>query len=1027
MDWITWLNSLQDPIRSIVFGAAGDFSGGLAAQAVTALLSAAGYSVKKRFAADPHQRALRLTLGKALIDTITPLADTAELQVHLLDLFGCWLRREEVAGQLSMLISPDPDFKLNLEDLRSEFEALDYDPDWLGTEKSFDAIVADLARNFRNAAAADEELAQPLQMQHLQKMVDNWEIQLCKSRTQTLTQRKIAAKLDQMAPLDISDLERAYLRRELRLCNELLLADVNREQERQPRLQRVYVDLRTTTRQTPLEALLARVRASKSPDMRERKSPHLMLLGDPGSGKTTFVRRLTSILAGTAHTDTMVHWEADEYAWAKAVQEDFGRWLLPVRIVISTWSVKAKTLNGEAEDLIAEAVRVLSASGAAQNTPLHDHLLKRINEGSALLLLDGLDEVADLARRDLLVAAVRDFCATYGKTPLLITCRVRPHQHMVEDNKAVLSKDAVATLDRLDDASIARFIERWHAEMEWAGRYLPERSTLMQNRLHKALTERPELRRMAGEPLLLTIMARINYDHELPDSRVELYEELVKELLWEWERRHEGSADETPLERVLRNAHSSLGRAHLQQALYQLAYAEHRQGSKSNDDAVEIPRDRLKQEIAAIYPGDRRLVEVEKKADALAADVLDLIRRRSGLLIDLEDGKRFKFLHQTLHEYLAARWIATGSLSERTRKFLERVDVEFWREAIFLALGCLASTVNEAYDDALAVLSAAWPRQPQNAQDWRRMFLLGEAYLRLLAPLEKQSLVVNAPLRDDVRALVHGALKQVMQSTAPPAATRLEAGLLLADLGVLPDGLDDFVEPFPNAGFLIARYPVTNHQFKRFVDACGYGDKAGQRLPWWSKQGWDYRKRYDWSEPRYWDDARFNRPTQPVVGVSWYEAEAYCVWLNGPGSPCKQAAGRAQLPSVAQWEAAARSDRSAPANKQQEERDYPWAGKFDPMLANTQESKLQQTTPVDMYLGGKTEAGVFDLAGNVWEWTSDVERRDWYFIKGGSWYDDAENARADLRSAVIYGDVWLNSGGFRVVVVPSLSCAPSGC
>jgi formylglycine-generating enzyme required for sulfatase activity len=237
----------------------------------------------------------------------------------------------------------------------------------------------------------------------------------------------------------------------------------------------------------------------------------------------------------------------------------------------------------------------------------------------------------------------------------------------------------------------------------------------------------------------------------------------------------------------------------------------------------------------------------------------------------------------------------------------------------------------------------------------------------------------------------------------------------------------DFIEPFPNAGFLIARYPVTNHQFKRFVDAGGYGEKTGKRPEWWSKQGRDYRKQYDWTEPRWWDDARFNRPTRPVVSVSWYEAEAYCNWLNGPGSPYKQAAGSAQLPSIAQWEAAARSGRPAPGNKQQEERDYPWAGKFDPALANTAESSLQQTTPVDMYLDGKTQACIFDLAGNVWEWTNDMERTDWYFIKGGSWATGAEKARAGLRSAGGGGSFWSDLRGFRAVVVPNLSCAPSGC
>jgi formylglycine-generating enzyme required for sulfatase activity len=165
-----------------------------------------------------------------------------------------------------------------------------------------------------------------------------------------------------------------------------------------------------------------------------------------------------------------------------------------------------------------------------------------------------------------------------------------------------------------------------------------------------------------------------------------------------------------------------------------------------------------------------------------------------------------------------------------------------------------------------------------------------------------------------------------------------------------------------------------------------------------------------------WDYARFNRATQPVVGVSWYEAEAYCAWLNH--AHAAPAGYRAQLPTREQWMLAARNGRrQAPADAV----DYPWGGGFDPALANTTESGLEQTTPVDMYPDGATKADVFDLAGNVWEWTSDLHSMDRlgdiYWLKGGSFWSSANSAR----SSAADGDVaWGGSyyGGCRVVVVP---------
>ncbi len=185
--------------------------------------------------------------------------------------------------------------------------------------------------------------------------------------------------------------------------------------------------------------------------------------------------------------------------------------------------------------------------------------------------------------------------------------------------------------------------------------------------------------------------------------------------------------------------------------------------------------------------------------------------------------------------------------------------------------------------------------------------------------------------------------------------------------------------------FQIGRYPVTNAEFRAFVAADGYLPDQ----PWWEGQGrlWrrgelqpdfsfytgETRKNYErWLEgrplakrnqPFYWDDPQWNAANLPVVGVTWYEAEAYCKWLSA-------VAGRPfRLPTEAEWEKAARGPQGT---------QWPWGNEWEAERCNSEESHLNATTPVGMYPHGAAvwPAGlVEDLVGNVWEWC-------------GDWYDD---------------------------------------
>jgi len=175
-------------------------------------------------------------------------------------------------------------------------------------------------------------------------------------------------------------------------------------------------------------------------------------------------------------------------------------------------------------------------------------------------------------------------------------------------------------------------------------------------------------------------------------------------------------------------------------------------------------------------------------------------------------------------------------------------------------------------------------------------------------------------------------------------------------------------EIFINA-FNIDIYPVTNAEYKEFVDATGH------------------------EPPRNWKEGTFAEGSadHPVVWVNWNDAQAYAEW-----------AGK-RLPTELEWEKAARGA---------DGRVYPWGSAFDAAKCNSRESGVKGTSLVGSYPEGASPCGAFDMAGNVWEWTA-----DWYqayrgtlyelgrygeqykVLRGGSWYDGQDLVRTTTRKS----------------------------
>jgi sugar-specific transcriptional regulator TrmB len=169
--------------------------------------------------------------------------------------------------------------------------------------------------------------------------------------------------------------------------------------------------------------------------------------------------------------------------------------------------------------------------------------------------------------------------------------------------------------------------------------------------------------------------------------------------------------------------------------------------------------------------------------------------------------------------------------------------------------------------------------------------------------------------------------------------------------------------------FLIDKTPVTNIQYQKFIKETGY------------------------HAPESWKNKQITKGQEnhPVVSVSWYDATAYANFVGK------------RLPTDEEWEKSARGN---------DKRIYPWGNNFDENFCNVLR-KNKGTTPVEKYTLGKSYYGVYDMAGNTWEWTdTEADEKKSRIIKGGSWSDNENTAQCFYKTTE-YIDKKYDNLGFR--------------
>ncbi|WP_347403550.1 NACHT domain-containing protein [Solwaraspora sp. WMMD406] len=438
-----------------------------------------------------------------------------------------------------------------------------------------------------------------------------------------------------------------------------------------------------------------------------RTNAQSLVLGDPGTGKTTLLKHLA-----------LTH--ALALASGNPVQGKPARF--PIYLRIGDYARQGYPEQGIGEFLPGYLNRL-----ECRTAGLADLLRRELDAGRCLVLLDGLDEIASAELRRGVVEAVTRFVTAYARhgNRFVVTSRIAGY------SAAPLPEPFVAVrLQDMDQETIDRFLEVYCREVERAE--TPDKSdpAIVQAgqqeaaAIREALATNPGVRRLAANPLLLTALVLVHRaSGRLPHRRVEAYIEVCNALGRTWRTAQGVAAADLPDERMLTRWLTELG----------FWMHEHRpEGAASQLELLTVLGP-----LWAKHHGVEWDPTVVEAADPLSTDAgvgviefVDKADRHTGLLIERAPG-RYGFPHLTFEEYYAGRALAfRGTAEERIAAIRSRLHDPRYDEPILLALGLIGTDYTEQIETVVA--EAIWPATaaPSRYED-----LLGRDFLFMLRVL----------------------------------------------------------------------------------------------------------------------------------------------------------------------------------------------------------------------------------------------------------------------------------------------------
>ena len=756
----------------------------------------------------------------------------------------------------------------------------------------------------------------------------------------------------------------------------------------------------------------------------------LVIVGKPGSGKTTSLRFMTYMLT-----------QGEPGAARLGLDAPY----LPIYIRLADY---AESLQQKSNlSLEAFLIHYLKDKYPNIGEPQQGKFLQAaLQNGVCMVLLDGVDEVGDVGDkliygqtlRQKVLREVQDFaeqrcCQKHGNR-LVVTSRWEGYQRGDLAGFAEVELSLLSLPDEVEDFLLRWFTAYIHEHDPKLTRETAQEQAQNQsvNPLMDSIMQTDSVKLLAVNPLLLTILAIIHETRNtpLPNRRVELYKIVAETLVTNWRKSQTHKASR--IYEVVRPTD-------IYYMMSRLAYWLH-----ENQLGGTMPIEKWRVEIKRLLDDYGEPKEVEE----LVEEFLHHAREEAGLLTERSHGQ-IGFFHLTLEEYLAAVEIARQGIDKRLKMLSKHWMNPNWNEVILLTAGELEQRGNKDFLETY--LSVLVNKETDEESQYGR-----PAFLAARALADIGELSVGRRLRETIRLAAKETAQDINPVTKEPDALgrvrlslRVDTADALDELGYLPDDLHTFVtiSNDQSPDFHIARYPVTNAQYQRFLASDDFakekywldfpkfsepdqetseikrlgdwGDKGLQ----WLQENWDNdHKVY----PRFWNEPRFGiaRKGVPVVGVTWYEANAYCRWLLEQWDELPEAEENPswkpkllRLPTENEWVLAAGGENAAGR--------YPWdqddqvTKSVEEVLrrANVEESGIGRTTPVAMYPMGVSPHGVWDLGGNVWELQVNYydNDRDWLALRGGSWDYAHRGARVSARgylSPVLpYGTTY----GFRLV------------
>jgi formylglycine-generating enzyme required for sulfatase activity/energy-coupling factor transporter ATP-binding protein EcfA2 len=637
----------------------------------------------------------------------------------------------------------------------------------------------------------------------------------------------------------------------------------------------------------------------------------ILLRGKAGMGKTTLIKHLANTIT--------------EGSCQKALRD-----YLPVMVFLKDlWPFYRKEMKKSGGTISFEPL--LDAYLEKIKCPLSWAVISNfLQHNRALFMFDGLDEIPEGIRDDL-VELIADFQFENKGNRFLITGR----PHGIADRPNELFGRYLCEIEYLDDKKINDFIRKWFraASGEATGRADRTAEDMISD-----IEFQEQVSVFTQNPLLLTAVCVLYLAEErIPEQRADLYDRIIENLLW---RRFHDPAEPEKVNEV-------------REYLMLLAFEMQNKNLKTFEvgDGLDILKDIISQKENEQANKYRRRIH----------RLFNEIEPNCGLFNRLSGGE-IEFSHLTFQEFMAAKHIVYMDLD-----YTEFLENDWWAETILLYAGLLSLEMRKRSNN---VVEAILKREKEDEKSQRQLWLLGSRALRDFQPSKRDDEVVdlareklyelidsNASIEERFEAgEIVGALGDLRIKADNPDMVLVKAGKFMR--GSSEDDADAYSDEKPQReiyldGFMIDKYPVTNEEFKEFVSGGGYDKKE-----FWTKEGWLWREGNAISEPEYWHDRKWNHPNFPVVGISWYEAEAYANWLS------EKTRHRYRLPTEAEWEKASRGTKGLK---------YPWGEDFDKNSCNSCESGLNRTSPVGIFSKGKSPYNCFDMAGNVWEWCS-----DWY-------------------------------------------------